>query len=253
VERAQKGDCVFALSEVEEIVHVDPHNFPALSLAGECLRDVGKHEAALAYFRRAAAENPRSAVPLANEANSLLQLGHVDEAIAQFRLSLALDPSQPQAAVILARVLEGRRETAEALNVLDAAIAAGCRAPMVFLERGQALAESGHLAEALDAFQEASRRNPGDAVARENAARAAFGLSRFADSARIYEDMLRVFPQREDIWKTLGAVYVFRLDDKTSGARAYREALRLEHDPVEREKLEVLLKDLEGHGSGRTP
>jgi cytochrome c-type biogenesis protein CcmH/NrfG len=49
-----------------------------------------------------------------------------------------------------------------------------------------------------------------------------------------------------DLWRTLAAIYIFQLDDRPRAARAFREALRLEPDPSERAKLEVLLRDLEG-------
>jgi len=246
VELAQQAKCAEALPEVEKIVAADPHNFPALALAGECLRDAGRHEAALGYFRRAAQENPRSAVPLASAGDSLRQLGRGDEAIAQYRLSLALDPTEAQPATSLARLLRDRHNPAEALRVLGAAIAAGGHAPMLFLEQGLALADSTRVKDALASFREAARRNPTDPVSRENAARAAYRLGGFAESAQLYEDLLRLVPDRQDLWRTVAAIYMFQLDDRPQAARAFREALRLETDPSERAKLEVLLRDLEG-------
>jgi choline-sulfatase len=246
VELAQQSKCAEALPEVEKMLAADPHNFPALSLAGECLRDTGRHEAALGYFRRAAHENPRSAVPLASAGDSLLRLGRGDEAMAQYRLSLALDPTQAQPATSLARLLRDRHNTTEALRVLDAAIAAGGHAPMLFLEQGLALAESNRVKDALASFLEAARRNPADPVSRENAAKAVYLLGGFAESAELYEDLLRLVPDRVDLWRTLAAIYMLELDDKPRAARAYREALRLEPDPSERAKLEMLLRALGG-------
>jgi arylsulfatase A-like enzyme len=92
--RIQQGGCQEVLRELERIVREDPHNFPALALAGQCLRDAGRHSDALALYRRAAQENPASAVPVANVAGSLLKLGKRDEAEREFRHALALDPTR---------------------------------------------------------------------------------------------------------------------------------------------------------------
>jgi choline-sulfatase len=53
----EKGKCVEALPRLQEIVKKDPHNFPALSLAGNCLEVAGRLDSALSLFQRAAKEN----------------------------------------------------------------------------------------------------------------------------------------------------------------------------------------------------
>ncbi len=242
----QEDRCRDALPILEGIVRKDPHNVPAMSLAGQCLRDAGRHEAALALFRRAQQEAPLSAVMPASIAGSLLGLGRKDEAIGEYRRTLALDATQPEAASNLARLLRERGEMGSALRVLEDAIAAGCHAPAVFLERGLALAESGRVSEALASFREAAWRSPTDPVPLENAARAAYQLGRFAESAQLYETSVRLSPSRTDLWKTLGALYLFRLDDKVSALRALREALRLETNTGERAKLKALVAELGG-------
>jgi choline-sulfatase len=244
VQRVQEGKCPEVLPQLEAIVQGDPHNFPALSLAGECLRDAGRHEAALAAFRRAAQEHQLSAVPVANIAGALLRLGRKDEAMQEYRRALSLDPTQPVAASNLARLLRDGGDRAGALQVLDEALAAGCHAPAVLLERGVALAESGRVADGLASFRESARRNPADPLPLENAARAAYQLGRYRESAQLYEVLLRLSAARGDVWKTLGAVYLFQLDDRPNALRAFREALRLEIDPRERAKVEQLVREL---------
>lgn len=244
--QVQEGRCPEALPVLEGIVEKDPHNLPALSLAGQCRRDAGQHEAALALFHRAQEEAPLSALPPAGMGGSLLRLGRDDEAIREYRHALLLDPTQPEAAANLARLLRNRHDDAGALRVLEDAIAAGCHASAVYQERGLALAQSGRVGDALVSFGEAARRNPTDPVPLENAARAAYQLGRFAESARLYQALLRLSASRGDVWKTLGTLYLLELDDKTSALRAFREALRLEHDPGERTKLEAVVGELGG-------
>jgi choline-sulfatase len=244
-QQVQAAKCSEALPELQEVLQRDPHNFPGLSLTGECLRDAGQHEAALAFFRRAAHENPLSAVPVASIAGSLLKLERKDEAIKEYRHALTLDPTQPEAASNLARLLRERGDRIAALRVLDRSIAAGCHAPAVFLERGLTLADGGRLEEALASFREAARRSPTDPVPLENAARAAYQLNHFRDAAQLYEQLLRLAAGRGDLWKTVGAVYLFQLNDRPNALRAFREALRLEVDGSERVKLEQVVRELD--------
>jgi choline-sulfatase len=237
----REGRCAETLPRLDAIVKQDPHNFPALSLAGLCLRAAGREEAALSLFQRAARENELSAVPVANAAASLAALGRRAEAEREYRKALTLDPTLAEAAANLARLLRERGDREGAIAVLAGAVAAGSHGSEVFLERGTALAEAGRLDEALRDFREAARRNPTDTVALENAARAAFLLGRGREAAQTYEALLRLAPERGDAWKTLGSLYLEVLGEPAEAERCFRRALQLERDPAERDKLEGLL------------
>jgi arylsulfatase A-like enzyme/Flp pilus assembly protein TadD len=239
----QQERCPEALPELQKIVKQDPHNFPALQLAGQCLRDAGRESDALALFQRAAKENELSAVPIANIAGSYLALGKRAEAERLFRQALALDATQPESATNLARILREKGEGEQAIAVLDGVVAAGSHDPRVYLERGTALAEAGRLEPALRDFREAARRNPADPVPLENAALAAYHLGRAREAAQTYEALLRIAPARGDLWKTLGALYLEALGERGEAERCFRRALQLENDPVERAKLEDLLRE----------
>jgi arylsulfatase A-like enzyme/Tfp pilus assembly protein PilF len=241
VAAVQQGRCAEALPRLHRIVEQDPHNFPALELAGQCVRAAGREADALALFQRAARENELSAVPVANAAGSLLALGRRAEAEREYRKALTLDPTSAVAATNLARVLRERGDRRGALAVLDEAIAAGSHRPEVYLERGTVLAESGSLDPALRDFREAARRDPANPLPLENAARAAYQLGRPREAAQTYESLLRVAPERGDLWRTLGALYHYELGDRPEAERCFREALRLERDPAARAELERLL------------
>ncbi len=233
-----------ALPSLKSVLRRDPRNFTALTLAARCLQETGRCAEAVPLFERASQENPRSEVPVVDGAGCLLTLGRKDEALGEFRRALALDPAQSESAANLARLLAEGGDRAAALQVLDGAIAAGSHAPAVFLERGTLLAQSGRLGEAYAAFREATRRNPNDPLALENAARAAYQLGRYADSAALYEELARLQPASET-WRTLGAIYLSRLDDRANSLRCLREALRLELDPAVREEIRRIIGGLE--------
>jgi choline-sulfatase len=242
----QEGHCDQALARLQAIVKQDPHNFPALSLAGFCLRQAGRTESALNLFQRAQKENDLNAVPITDAAGCLLDLGRKAEAEREFRRALALDPAQAVAASSLARMLRQRGDRKGAEGVLDAALRAGAHEPEVFLERGVARAESGSLESALADFRESARRAPSNPVPLENAARTAYDLKRFRDAALLYEQLLRLAPGRPDLWKTEGAIYLYELEDRDGALRCFRRALLLETDAGEKAKLEGLVRELGG-------
>jgi len=242
----QEGKCATALPELQAIVKKDPHNFPALSLAGFCLRQTGRIESALNLFQRAQKENDLNAVPIADAAGCLLDLGKKQEAEREYRRALTLDPAQSVAATNLSRILRQRGDRKESLAVLDTALKAGAHEPEIYLERGIGRAESGNLEPALLDFHEAARRAPANPVPIENAARTAYDLKRFRESAQLYEQLLRIAANRADLWKTTGAIYLYNLDDKEDALRCFRRALNLESDPAERGQLEGLVKELGG-------
>jgi tetratricopeptide (TPR) repeat protein len=130
--------------------------------------------------------------------------------------------------------------------VLDTALRAGSHEPEIFLERGVSRAEAGNLDSALADFREAARRAPANPVPLENAARTAYDLKRFRDASLLYEQLLRIAPNRADLWKTEGAIYLYELEDRDGALRCFRRALLLETDPGEKAKLEGLVKELGG-------
>jgi len=241
----QQGKCSESLPKLQAIVKRDPHNFPALSLAGSCLLEADRAESALNLFQRAMKENELSAVPVANAAGCLKKLGKRDEAEKEYRHALTLDPSLGEAADNLAQILREKGNRTEALKVLDASIAAGSYSSEVHLERGLIEAEMDRLADALRDFREAARRNPANPVPLENAAKAAYRLGQQREAVQFYEQLLRLQPSRGEIWKTAGAIYLYEIKDNADALRCFRRALILETNPAEKQKLEAVIDDLE--------
>lgn len=239
-EAVQQGRCPEALRALGRIVREDPRNFPALCLAGQCLRDAGRLEEAVALFRRASEENERSPVPAANLGVLYLDLGRGGEGERELARALVLDPGDAVSATRLARRYAETGRTAKALELLDAAHAAGALDAALFRERGTLRAGAGRLEEALADFREAARRDPLDSAAIENAGRAAFALGRPREALIHYETLARLAPGRGDVWKTIGSL-ALETGDRERADLAFRAALRLETDPAERAALERLL------------
>jgi arylsulfatase A-like enzyme/tetratricopeptide (TPR) repeat protein len=234
-----------ALALLEGVLPRSPHSIPALNLTAVCLHQDGRLEEALELFRRAADASPRSPVVASNLAGCLLELGRTEAAEREFSRVLELDPTADEAAVHLARLLRDRGQVGEALELLDGVLEAGGRRPQVLLERGVALASLGRLEHALDDFRQASRRDPLNPIPLENAARAAYQLARYQESALLYERLLRLSPERCEGWKTLGAIALHHLGDRQRALRCFRAALGCEPDPREQRALRQLVAELE--------
>ena len=245
-ELVQRNKCPEALPALQDVVRRDPHNFPALNMAGHCLQQAGRLDSALAAFRQASRENELAAGPVANAAGCLVRLERRAEAETEYRRALVLDPALGEAAAGLARLLRERGEKEEALRVLDAALAAGSHAEQVFAERGVLFAGLGRLSEALRDFRESAQRDPLNPVPLENAAQAAYRLGQTREAVQLYERLLQIQPNRLDTWKAAGAIYLYDLGEEESALRCFRRALTLEIDPAEREKLSALIRELGG-------
>ena len=184
-------------------------------------------------------------MPVADAAGCLKDLGRKKEAEHEYRRALALDPTLTVAVTNLARMLKERSAESEAAAVLDAALAAGAYAPQIYFERGTLRGGKGNFKGALADFRESARRDPANPSPVENAARAAYQAGSKRESAQLYEQLLRLAPNRLDAWKTLGALYFFELEQPAEALRAFRRALTLETDPGERAQLEDLIRELE--------
>ena len=218
------------------------------SLAGFCLQQAGRTESALDLFQRARegerhqrrADRRRRRLP----ARPRPQGG----GRAEYRRALALDPAQAvggdQPGAAAAREGGHARGASE---VLDTALRAGAHEPEIFLERGVARAETGNLEGALADFREAARRAPANPVPLENAARTAYDLKRFRDAALLYEQLLRLAPNRgrplEDRGRHL-SLRAGRQARRPCAASAAPSSWRA--IPAEHAKLEALVKELGG-------
>ena len=89
---------------------------------GAALAARGDFEAAAQVLREAAARWPERPAAHTNLGNALLQLRHVDEAIACHRRALALQPDLPPALGNLGLALVDAGRAAEAVAVLDRAV-----------------------------------------------------------------------------------------------------------------------------------
>jgi len=144
----------------------DPLYAPILIALADTQREQGRAEEATANYRRALAIDPRNAAGWGRLGDALAESGRPDEAERAFRQALELDPADVEALAGLGfvQLLAGR--TADALAGF--ARAAELRPDHVRARGGlaAALVEAGRLDEAERLFREVLRDAPDDAMAR---------------------------------------------------------------------------------------
>ena len=111
-----RGDFATAEQKLRADVEAHPNDAPALTLLGVALDNLGKLPEADAVHRRALANAPRSLDVLNNYANHLVGAGKEDEARKVYLQVVAIDPSQFNANVQLARLALKQKGGPEALD-----------------------------------------------------------------------------------------------------------------------------------------
>jgi lipoprotein NlpI len=94
----------------------------AHGLLGTALGGQGKTDEAIAEFRKAIELDPRFAVAHSSLGNVLSDQGKTDEAIAEYRKAIELDPRDATSHISLGNTLSGQGKTEEAMTEYNAAI-----------------------------------------------------------------------------------------------------------------------------------
>ena len=95
-------DYVLAESEFKRAIELNPNSVEANHWYSLMLSDdLGRRREAEIYARRAAQLDPRSGIVRVNLGGTLENLGRFDEAIAEFRRAIEIQPSQPNAYVFM--------------------------------------------------------------------------------------------------------------------------------------------------------
>ena len=239
--RIQQNGCHEVLAALNAVLGDDPENPAALNYASYCMLEAERWLDALEMAERAARAAPGTATPVLHRAEALQGLGEHREAERAYRRALEIEPSSRLAVRRLSMLLRSQGRSAEAVEVLDRAICETVHDPGTYLERGMAWAEIGQTDRALADFCEAARRDPGNPLPVENAARAALALRRFDQAAQYFEKLLRLQPERGDVWAVLGGLYQNRLSRPDDAMRCYGLALGLTGDPAARRRLRAAM------------
>jgi tetratricopeptide (TPR) repeat protein len=93
------------LDRLENILRNDPRNFEALREFGNIQFDQRDFETAAGFYAKALEVNPDDVNTRADRGLALLQLNRIDEAVAELRRAVQINPNHPQALFYLGLVL----------------------------------------------------------------------------------------------------------------------------------------------------
>ena len=180
-----------------------------------------------------------------------LRAGRADEAIAQLRSALALNPRYAEAYNNLGIALQSRGQLGEAIRAFEKALQAKPDDDRVHLNLANALNATGRIDEAIQQFGDTLKLNPDSADAHNNLG-ILLGSRRLLDEAiGHFEQAVAINPNYADAHNNL-AIALGARGQYDEGIRHARRALEIRPDyPDARSNLEVLLKSTGASGSQR--
>ena len=175
----QVGDLKAAERNFDSSLKLTPDFYPAEAGLGYVALARKDHDAALQHFDRAVVANPRYAPALTGRGDALLATGQLDPALKSFEAAAAADPTlqslQGRIEVLRLRGLQddvaAARKAAESGKLADArqayqqAIAASPQSPFLYRELAAVEKQDNDLAAALVHAQKATELDPSDARA----------------------------------------------------------------------------------------
>ena len=198
---------------------------------GDVLVDQGKLEEAVAEFREAIRINPGLA-----EAHVYLGtiLGHqrkLDEAVAEFREAIRIDPDLAEAHVYLGTILGHQGKVAEAVAVLREAIWLKPDSALAHFNLATTLQTQGKLETATAEFRTAIRLKPNDVEAHYSLGNALQARGKLEESIAEYRAAIRLKPDHAKAHYNVG-VALHRQGKLAEAIAEYREVIRTNPDDV---------------------
>lgn len=211
-----------------------PDSPDAHEVMGDLFIDASEPEAAEAEFRKALLGD-NSASLRTKLAEALRLQGDFDEAIAELRKAITLEPRSARAYSGLGLALRAQRNLPESTTAYQEAVRLD--PDLIDAHNGLAvtLANQGKLAEAVAEFREIVRIDPDSAIGYYNLAYALADLDRDVESAAALREVVRINPNHYNARFNLGEL--FRLEGKyDESVKQFREYLRLAPDAPQNQR-----------------
>ena len=199
---------------------------------GTALYEAGRHEEAMARYRRALDVQPDYVPALNNLGVTLRAAGRTDDAIRAYRDGLALRDDYPDLHYNLANALLAVQRPDEAAAHLRKAAAGTPDSAGVHNNLGMALAEKGQFADAAIAFERATLLDPASSKAHRNLGNV---LATLGEEARAYEHLSRAAslpPADAEAHYDLG-VFLLERDRPADAVTAFTAAVGVRPDYAE--------------------
>ncbi|MFN7976792.1 MAG: tetratricopeptide repeat protein [Vicinamibacterales bacterium] len=230
--RTRSGAVALVLALVAAAAAQAPLLSPSRSRAitetnlGTALYEAGKHDDAVAAYRRAIAAQPDYVPAFNNLGVTLRAAGRTDEALAAYRDGLALRDDYPDLHYNLANALIALGRSAEATEHLSRAAAANGDSAGVHNNLGTALADQGRFVEAVAEFERAVALEPASSKAHRNLGNALIEIGRQQDAFAHLTQAVSLAPEDAEAHYDLGA-WLLSQDRNAEAIEAFTAAIRL--------------------------
>ena len=148
-----------------------------------------------ALFAHAVSVTEENAVARLNLGVALEQAGQTNEALAQYRESLRINPGRAQAHNNVANLLAASGQKEEAVTHYREALRLNRKAPLAHLNLGTTLLELGKFDEAMQHYEDAKRLAPDDPRPSYLMGKASLQQKRSTDAVAHFRDVLRLAPR----------------------------------------------------------
>lgn len=211
--------------------HRDALSVPLIS--GVMFGSEGRAAQAYSAFSQAAAAAPGDARCYLGLAQSLLQMGHHQKAIAAGQQALRLEPNFWQPMLVIADALDALGHSAEAIEQYERLLALGVASPVVHLGLGNALQKKGRLAEAREQFQRVIAIAPDQVAGYCNLGNALTAMGQYPEAMALYRQALQLPSAVRDLLHTNLAKVCFVTGDYAGTEAESRQALAINPDFAE--------------------
>ncbi|MFH1217387.1 MAG: tetratricopeptide repeat protein [Pseudomonadota bacterium] len=193
----QSGDFVEAEQLYGLVLAQRPDNVNLLCNMGILCRDMGKHDAALLYIKRARDIDPGNPLIYLNLGAVHEAEGDLNQAETSYRKALLGAPMDPRIMNNLGKVLHMQGKLDEGLEFLQQAVRLMPDYPLALNNLGVVLSALGRTEEAVVCFKKAHDGNPDDCDILFNLAGAYNAVENFKDARVCYEKTLFINPQHD--------------------------------------------------------
>ncbi len=217
-----QGSSRMGLKCAEIALKLEPQNYTAWHLKGQCLYNLGQYEKSLECYERAAkATNPRVRSLASREGQRcreilnegalrafgeqqvvtkgfrLLGKKEFSEAEKCFREALERFPVSLQITIGMGIALKETGRPAEAVEYFDRALHKSNNTSMLWFNKGRALLLQDLFQEALDCFERALRLSPDDAPTYNSKGTCLMAMGRLDEARTCFGDALRIDPDNK--------------------------------------------------------
>lgn len=172
----------------------------------------GKLEEAVAEYRQALSLNPKDADAHAKLGEVYARQDKTEAALSEFKEALKLSPQHAEANTQLGDLYRKLERPGEAVAAYTSALRAKPALPGVYFSLGNAYDKLHQTKEAAEAYRRAAEQDPKDADALYNLGNCYSQLRRFDDAIKAYRQAVSLKPDDAEAHLRLGVLYLEKKD-----------------------------------------